>query len=781
MLELKNIIKRYQTGEFVQTALNGVSIKFRHNEFVAILGPSGSGKTTCLNVIGGLDQYDEGDVIINGTSTRTFSSSDWDAYRNNSIGFIFQSYNLIPHLDLIDNVTMGMTLSGVSIKEKKQRAIDVLKKVGLKKHIHKLPNQLSGGQMQRVAIARALANDPDIILADEPTGALDTSTSIQIMNLIREIAKDKLVIMVTHNPELAHEYADRIIEFKDGEVEHDSNPPEENETVSDYKLKKTSMNFLTALKLSGKNISTKKWRTILTAFGSSIGIIGIALILSLSNGFSKQIKDYESNTLSGYPILINNGENMLVQHSKEHHLDEDSSNLSSYPDTNYIIPYDESKETTEHSNVLTDDYIRYIESIDPSLVSAVDYTRTASINLLAKKGDKVNTVNSTSINFTSYPKSIDNKGTSYLSENYDLLSGSYPTSKNDLVLVVDKENKVDVSILNALLGEYNESQVSFSDLINMELKAIPNNDYYKKTDTIFTIDASQKHLDTMYQLKNAIPLKIVGILRGKEGKEFTILNPGIAYSDDLTTSMIENAKSSDIVAAQKAVSYNVLTGLPFEQASSTNASTTNGSVNSVLTKDTMLSMLGASGTPSIVKVFPTDFDAKEDVLNYLDGYNTNKPEKEQIIYTDLAATLVEMTSSIMDAITMVLVAFASISLVVSLIMISIITYISVLERTKEIGVLRALGARKKDISRVFNAETFIIGTCSGCLGIMIAFLLTFPINAVIDHLVSLKNVATLSPLHAILLITVSVSLTVLGGLIPARMAAKKDPVEALRA
>ena len=390
MLSLKNIKKSYITGDFKQVALDGVSLNFRESEFVAILGPSGSGKTTCLNVIGGLDKYDSGDLIINGKSTKEFKDSEWDAYRNNSIGFIFQSYNLISHLSILDNVEMGMTLSGISASEKHKKALDALERVGLKDHVHKRPNQLSGGQMQRVAIARALANDPDIILADEPTGALDTKTSIQIMDLIKDIAKDKLVIMVTHNPELARDYADRIVEFRDGNIISDSNPLEEEKSNSAYSLKKTSMSFITALKLSGMNIRTKKWRTLLTAFASSIGIIGIALILSLSNGFDKQIDIFESDTLSGFPIMITQKAaevdiNQMMEHSKEMRkevLGKDTEDESKYPDTNVIYPYNSEENTFMHTNKLTDEYVKYIEDIDSSLLSGISFTRLVNMNLL---------------------------------------------------------------------------------------------------------------------------------------------------------------------------------------------------------------------------------------------------------------------------------------------------------------------------------------------------------------------------------------------------------------
>lgn len=794
MLELKEIFKSYTTGEFTQVALNKVSLKFRKSEFVAILGPSGSGKTTCLNVIGGLDQYDKGDLIINGKSTKNFKDADWDAYRNNSVGFIFQSYNLISHLSIIDNVEMGMTLSGVSAKEKHQKAIEALEKVGLKNHIHKKPNQLSGGQMQRVAIARALANDPDIILADEPTGALDTHTSVQIMELIKEISKDKLVVMVTHNPELANEYADRIVEFRDGEIKSDSNPFSTKETDSTYKLKKTSMSFFTALKLSGKNIATKKWRTALTAFASSIGIIGIALVLSLSNGFDKQINEFENDTLSGFPIMINQKaaeidmEAMREQHKE---LMGVTKNDKQYPKVKHIYPYDSSENSMEHTNKFTDEYIDYIEDIDQSLLSGTSYTRLVNMNLLKSDGKVATPIDTSLINFSAYPSGLGSDDSGYLKSNYDLLAGSYPKSKTDLVLIVDSYNRLDTSMLKALGFDADAKNIKFDDIINKEFKLILNNDYYKKNGNIFMVNGNPDNLMDIYNSDNAITLKIAGIIRSTEDTKLEILPAGVSYSDKLSQYFIDNAKKSEIVKAQEDADYNVLTGKPFMDATPVNSMATNpmaamsamsgaGAGSGNATKEQVLSGLGASSTPFAITLYPKDFTTKDNILEYLNKWNDDKDIDDSILYTDLAATFTDLSGGIMDSITLVLIAFAAISLVVSLIMIGIITYISVLERTKEIGVLRALGARKKDVTRVFTAETFIIGSCSGLLGITISYLLTFPINNVLKNLTDLEGVAKLNPLHAIMLLIISVSLTLLGGALPAKMAAKKNPVESLR-
>ena len=782
MLSLKNIKKSYITGDFKQVALNGVSLNFRESEFVAILGPSGSGKTTCLNVIGGLDKYDSGDLIINGKSTREFKDSDWDAYRNNSIGFIFQSYNLISHLSILDNVEMGMTLSGISATEKHKKAVEVLERVGLKDHIHKRPNQLSGGQMQRVAIARALANDPDIILADEPTGALDTKTSIQIMDLIKDIAKDKLVIMVTHNPELARDYADRIVEFRDGNVISDTNPLEEEKSNSSYSLKKTSMSFFTALKLSGMNIRTKKWRTFLTAFASSIGIIGIALILSLSNGFDRQIDIFESDTLSGFPIMISQKAaevdiNTMMEHSKEMRkemLGEEEVDSSKYPDTDVIYPYNSKENTFIHTNKLTEEYVNYIEDIDDTLLSGISFTRLVNMNLLKSDGSVATPINDSDLNLSSYPIKLDNNSEGYLETSYDLLAGSYPQKMNDLILVVDEYNKLDTAVLDALGIDSNKEEISFNDIVGYEIKAILNDDYYKKLGNYYTLAGNPNDMSEIYNNERAIPLKITGILRLKKDVTIPVLSSGLSYSDELSKYFIEDAKNSEVVKAQEKVDYNVFTGESFKRDSNrADSSNTN-------TKENILASIGATSTPYMITLYPKDFATKEAITDYLDDWNEDKDKEDVIIYNDMASTFVSLSGGIMDAITMVLIAFAAISLVVSLIMVGIITYISVLERTKEIGVLRALGARKKDITRVFNAETFIVGSCSGILGIVIAYLLTFPTNNILYKVTDLKGVAVLNPVHAIILVVISVCLTMIGGSIPAVMASKKDPVEALR-
>ena len=774
MLELKKINKSYKTANFIQHALNDVTLQFRTNEFVSILGPSGSGKTTLLNIIGGLDHYDSGDLIINHKSTKNYKENDWNAYRNNCIGFIFQNYNLINHISILENVEMGMTLSGVSNKIKRKRALDALDRVGLSEHSHKKPNQLSGGQMQRVAIARALANNPDIILADEPTGALDTKTSEQIMELIKEISKDKLVIMVTHNRELAEKYSTRIVELKDGKLISDSNPvKKEDQNSKEFKIKKTAMSFWTALKLSFNNIKTKKGRTALTAFASSIGIIGIALILSLSNGFQTKIDNYEKDTLSQMPITINT-QDMSLTEEKLEELVENQAKHKEYTKKEFIYPKENELETMMHFNKIDEEYIDYIEEIDKDKLNAISYEYGTTLNVITKKADGTYALVPTSTNYsmsttsmtgvmgwTLYPKSI--KGKSVLENNYEVLAGEINQEEPGIVIAVNSKNELDASTLEQL-GFNKDKNLSFDEILDKELKVVSNDIYYQELNGYFV---PSKDYESMYNSEDTINIKIQAIIRGKEDKS-QLTQSGIYYNSALVDKVIDMNKNSDIVKKQQEVSYNVLTGQPFDKTTST------------VTKDNILGVLGAEGIPSIIYLYPKDFDTKDYITEYLDDYNKDKEEENKILYTDYAAMISSLSGSIMDAVTYVLIAFSSISLVVSCIMIAIITYISVLERTKEIGILRALGARKKDIKRVFNAETFIVGIFSGLLGIIIAEILTFPTNAIIESLSELPNVAQLNPIHAIILVMISVTLTIIGGLIPASIASKKDPVEALR-
>ena len=772
MLELKHIKKYYHIGDSVTKALDDVSVAFRKREFVAILGPSGSGKTTMLNGIGGLDVYDSGDLIIKGKSTKDFKASDWDAYRNNSVGFIFQSYNIIGHLSILDNVEMGMTLSGVDNADKKAKAVKALERVGLGPHMNKKPNQLSGGQMQRVAIARAIANDPEILLCDEPTGALDTETSVQIMDLIKELSAERLVIMVTHNPDLAREYANRIIEFADGKIQHDSNPYDEEAADETFALQKTKMTYWTALKLSFTNIKTKKGRTALTAFASSIGIIGIAVVLSLSTGFQTQVNKTQTNTLAQMPVTIS-------QTAQQQQKQSNKIKTAKSSDQSITARVSQADKAT-HTNNLTTKYLTYIKNMSPSLSHNVTYTYSTGMNLLRQVDGKTKSVtfsnknskNSTATSMSSAMSSMSGVATSvyptsgnasFLKKHYRIVSGQYPTSENEVVLIANRDNTVNVNALKNLgYSAKSGDQFKFSQIVGTTLKLVTNNDYYQKLPTGNYLP--NKVTDALYNKSNNQTIKVVGVLRAKTKDSDNVLASGIAYSDKLTQNIIKTNQNSDIVKAQKDSDTNVMTGAKVDSDA----------------RQTLLSTLGGSSTPASILIYPNSFKNKDKVLSYLDKYNKGKSKADKIVYTDLAGTVSSLTGGLMDAITYVLIAFAGISLVTSMIMIAIITYTSVLERTKEIGILKALGARKKDITRVFDAETTILGVASGVLGVVIAWLLTFPVNAVLSNVTGLNNVAHLNPMHGVILIIISTVLTVLGGHIPARMAAKKDAATALR-
>ena len=767
MLRVKNIKKSYKTGDFNQDALKGVSIDFRENEFVSILGASGSGKTTLLNIIGGLDRYDSGDLIINNKSTKQFKAKDWDAYRNNCIGFIFQSYNLIGHISILANVEMGLILSGKSKKYAKKKAKELLNKVGLKDHAHKKPNQLSGGQMQRVAIARALANDPEIILADEPTGALDSKTSVQIMKLIKEIAKDKLVIMVTHNPELAKEYSTRIIELKDGELISDSNPiKKEEKDDSEIAIKKTKMSFLTALKLSFNNIKTKKGRTFLTAFASSIGIIGIALILALSNGFKIQIDKFEKDTLSQMPIVIQQQVAVMDEDAGNEFMNQMKVTDKSYSNSKKIHAIKD-QSSIMHTNKIDMDYIDYLEKIDNNLIGGVSYMRSINLNLLHKNvtSNKVELMPQMTI--FPLPEMLDGKTGLVVEDNFELIYGKEPENYDELLLLIDINNGLDESFFKSF-GFDTSKEITFDDLMNQEFQIVLDNDFYTEYGNQF---APALDYEPLYDNKNNIKLKVVGIIRGKKGSKFAQYSGnGLTYKESLIDYVLDKNKDSKIVKAQEKNNYNVITGEKF------NLDTPEG----MLAKENTLAYVGGTTAPYTIQLYPKDFDSKEKVLKHLDAFNEGKEEEDKIIYTDMAAAISSLSNGIMDGITIVLIAFSSISLVVSSIMIGIIMYISVLERTKEIGILKALGARNKDVTRVFNAETFIIGMASGLIGLIIANLLCIPISSVIKKLTDLENVARLKVLHELILLFISVSLTLIGGYIPAKIASKKDPVNALR-
>ena len=607
MLEIKNISKSYVTGTFTQKALDNFSLKFRREEFVSILGQSGSGKTTLLNIIGGLDKYDEGDLIINDKSTKSFKEKDWDAYRNNCIGFIFQNYNLITHISILENIEMGMTLSGVGSKEKREKALEALKKVGLEEHAHKKPNQLSGGQMQRVAIARALATDPDIILADEPTGALDSKTSQQIMKLIKEISKDKLVIMVTHNRQLAEEYSTRIVELKDGKLISDSNPIKKVEKDAEtFSIRKTAMSFLTALKLSFNNIKTKKGRTALTAFASSIGIIGIALILSLSNGFKIEIDNFEKDSLSEAPIIISQ-QSMKLDEETILKMQDQHQSAEKYPDSKKVYVLDDVMESMTHTNVITKEYIDYIKKIDKKTVSGISYQKSTCLNIINQSKDGYNLVNNTIMGMSTWtllPSKMNNKDSGVVENNYDILAGKIDESEPGLILQLDSRNQIYSSTLKqlGLSGE----EVSFDDILNKELKVIPNDIYYNQHGEYFIPNTDY---ESLYNNEKSITIKVQAIIRGKKEKEVLTSTTGIAYTNALVDLVIKNNKDSAIVKAQQDKDYNILTKEPFDETSLTN------------TKETVLGYLGAESVPVAVYIYPNSFESKDSITTYLDKYN----------------------------------------------------------------------------------------------------------------------------------------------------------------
>lgn len=817
MLELKKIYKKYITGDFKQIALDKVNLNFRKNEFVSILGPSGSGKTTLLNIIGGLDNYTSGDLIINEVSTRYFKDNDWDIYRNHRVGFIFQNYNLIGHQSILSNVELALTLSGVGKSERRKKAILALKKVGLEKHINKNPNQLSGGQMQRVAIARALVNDPDILLADEPTGALDSTTSQQIMKLLKEVAKDKLVIMVTHNPELARAYSTRIIELRDGSIISDSNPyvgkvnTVEDEIIRKNKTKKTHMSFKTALGLSFNNLKTKKGRTILTAFAGSIGIIGIALILSLSNGVNKYIERVEAETLSSYPLTIMEESADLTEvmgilaSGKDKEINHDKDKIYSNTIMNKMF----NSFVTKVSKNDLKTFKKYLDNNDEigKYVNEIKYSYNIDLNIFNTYNGELVKVNPSNLMsdlgminsnemssmYSSFGMGsndvfvelMDNKE-NVLSQ-YDLIYGSYPKKYDEVVLIVNSNNEISDYTLyalglkeqkmlkemmyNVMKGEEVDDtnlEFSYEDICNIEFKLMINTDLFTKEGNRY-VDRSNDLNYVNSILDKSVPLKVVGILRGNDDSvSYVSKTGGVGYTSKLTEYVINNVKNSSIVHEQENnKEVNIFTGSSFELGESYEDNLRKLGVTSV-------------DNPSSISIYSKDFEAKENVVRIIDEYNKETLEEKKITYTDTIGLLINNVTTIVNIISYVLIAFVSISLVVSSIMIGIITYISVLERTKEIGILRSIGASKKDIARVFNAETFIIGLFAGCMGIIITLILNIPINVIINNLSGISGITKLPLVGSIMLIIISVLLTMLGGLIPSKIASNKEPVLALR-
>ena len=865
MLQLKNITKNYLSGDNEVQALKGIDIEFRENEFVSILGQSGCGKTTLLNIIGGLDRYTSGDLIINGKSTKEFKDKDWDTYRNHSVGFVFQSYNLIPHQTVLANVELALTISGVGKAERKKRAIEALQKVGLGDQLNKKPNQMSGGQMQRVAIARALVNDPDILLADEPTGALDSKTSVQVMEILKEISKDKLIIMVTHNPELAEKYSSRIVKLLDGKIIDDSNPYKSSEEdVKKARNKKdksgkASMKFTTAVRLSLNNLMTKKGRTFLTSFAGSIGIIGIALILSLSHGMQSYINRVEEDTLSSYPLTIQEAsidvtsmlEAMMGNGEKEEHND---NKIYSRPIVNNIL---ETVSTKLQTNNL-EEFKKYLESGDTNIkdyINAIQYEYNLNLNIYKQNEDKTyqqvnpskvfdelgfgemmesrqstSSMMSGSMTMTQtdvWNEMLDNQN--LLQSQYDVLAGKWPTKYNEVVLIVDENNEVSDYTLYSLgikdIKELNESMekiknkekveagesesYSYDDLLNYKFKILLNTDYYKKSGNAWQ-DMSNDDEYMKNVVDNAEEITIVGIIKPNEENVSSSGAGMIGYTKELKEYVINKINETEIVKEQKEnPNINVFTGIEFpkNQNSSFDYSQLtdeqrmymstlseaelaelmkNYAENSTATYDSNLSTLGVVdlNKPSTINIYPKDFESKDMITTRISEYNdkqTNDGKEENVItYTDIVGVMMSSVSTIINVISYVLIAFVGISLVVSSIMIGIITYISVLERTKEIGILRSIGASKKDVSRVFNAETLIIGLVAGLIGIVVTLLLNIPINMIIKSIVGISNISKLPTAGAIILVVISVGLTMIAGLIPARFAAKRDPVEALR-
>lgn len=900
MLKLTNIRKDYLLGGGDSvTALKNVNLRFRKSEFVSILGPSGCGKTTLLNIIGGLDRYTDGDLEIDGISTKQYTDVDWDAYRNIRVGFIFQSYNLITHIDILSNVEMALTLAGVKKHERKARAVAALEAVGLGEHIHKKPNQLSGGQMQRVSIARALINNPSIILADEPTGALDSTTSVQIMELLKEISANKLIIMVTHNPELAQKYSNRIVRLFDGEVVDDSNPyygqiekkHQEDEVqaveeTSDKKsksksknktlqaevqqeqnseevtcdseqepellavspeqsaknkadfikhkskkhrkmmLKKTSMSFWSAIKLSFTNLMTKKGRTFMTAFAGSIGIIGVALVLAISNGFSTYVNNMQRTMLSGYPVTVTSSSMDIASLLN---VTMGTSNKPKFPVDETVYSQDILSAFAQmiHTNNITEEYIDYLDEKNKSwkdngYIDSLYYNYGYGYTVYNSKGQNVgktfdiNNIGGSLgdgtddfLNSVNWQEMVGDK--EYMLKNFDVIGGRYPENANEVVLIVDSTNTVTSTFFNALGFKYGEDgvtkgQISFDYIIGNADKGIEpaklyipsNNQKYKKITNSETGKEyfTEKTFGEIGSLEVMREITIVGIMRQKETSAYAPMLAGVTYTQDLTKEILAESAESEIVKFQKEHSdYSCLTGKEF-----TSDGINMGDVEDLESLDGLLSLLtpsgnyssvmqkiGGSNLPSMISFYASNFDGKDYILADLDAWNAEHKEDNEIRYVDSAEMIIGMMNQIIKIITIALVCFSSVSLVVSSIMIGIITYVSVVERTKEIGILRALGARKRDVSNVFNAETVIIGFTAGVIGVLVTYILSIPINLIIANLDAVKNlsvtitsIALLNPLHALALIVLSICLTLIAGLVPARIAAKRDPVVALR-
>lgn len=853
MLQCKNIIKDYVSGDEIVHALKGVSLSFREHEFVSILGQSGCGKTTFLNIIGGLDHYTSGDLIINGKSTKDYSDKDWDTYRNHQVGFVFQSYNLIMHQSVLSNVELALTLTGVNKEERRKRAIEALNKVGLSDQIHKKPTQMSGGQMQRVAIARAIVNNPDIILADEPTGALDSATSVQIMEILKEISKDKLVIMVTHNPQLADEYSSRIIRLKDGSLVSDSNPFNEQEMNVDMSvLKRPGMSFKMACSLSLNNLMTKKARTFLTSFAGSIGIIGIALIMSLSHGMQSYIDQMENDTMASYPIEIQANSSdmstlmttmMGMKKKTEEHKD---SKIYSRP---YVEDVLESLSSSKKNNLSA--FKSYIESSKGKefrkTAKAIEYDYNLNLQVYNENTDsglvqvspnglldKLGMSDMMSIQSQFMDSSAMTNDQVWLSlpeskklrnDEYQLVEGKWPTNYNEVVLEVDENNEITdyalyslglldqdelvknyQKILNGETDKISKTKLksySVDDILNLKFRLVLNSDLYQKVNGLW-INQSENESYMKDVVSKSPEIKVVGIIKPSESTVSQPTMGGVYYTkamEEYVTSKTENAQivkeqktnpniniftQTEFASGQK-MSMSNLTNEQMMQLSSMSQeelmnymNTYNENINA--TYDSNLTKLGVVdySNPTKISLYASSFDGKEKLGDLITSYNKKQTKSNVITYNDFIGTMLSSVTSVVNIISYVLIAFVSVSLIVSSIMIGIITYISVLERTKEIGILRSIGASKKDITRVFNAETFIIGLISGVLGILITLVLNVPISVVVENMTGVAHIAKLPVNGAVFLILIDLVLTILAGLIPSKIASKKDPVEALR-
>lgn len=790
MIKLREITKKYITGDTTVNALDGLNVDFRDSEFVAILGPSGCGKTTFMNIVGGLDKATAGDLIVDGTSTHSFKDADWDNYRNKKVGFVFQNYNLIGHISVLDNVELALTLSGISKSERVARAKAALANVGLSDQVKKLPNQLSGGQMQRVSIARALVNQPEILLADEPTGALDSTTSIQILDLIKEIAKERLVIMVTHNAELAHDYATRVITMLDGKIQHDTNPFSVDEEMSLRKIEssltttfklpeapKSKMSFMTALSLSARNLLTKKKRTILTSVASSIGIFGIALVLAISAGTNNYVAQLQSDTLASSPLTITESSINITQAMNAMN---GNTGLAAFPNAQEIFVQKAlDMSTIMFKNNITEEYIDYLnDNLDSTTYNDILYKTGLEVPLYTYDTELDQYIEVTSTSSSSFGPSFSGSSDSpqvllkstFIDSQYDVLYGTYPTNMNEAAIVTTGTNEISEATLIALgyrqVGD-ETTKYTFDQVVGREFKVLTNSDLYELHGSAY-LTRSPIDID----FATAETIKVTAILRVKETTSGGVLAEGLAYRPELYSYVQNQNLTSDIVAFMNDnVNTNPFTGTAYQDTLVASANTQ--------WKRTLRS-LGGNSLPNEISIYPVDYDAKEEITTVLNDYNVGRPSNDMVTYTDMSALLGSAISSVVDVVTYVLIGFTAISLLVSCIMIAIITRISVLERTKEIGILRSIGARKKDVTRIFNAETFIIGTLAGVLAIAMAYIISLPINLVVGNLIGVTTIAQLSIIVALGLIIFNVGLTVLSGLMPARAAAKQNPVNALR-